>query len=708
MSGIRIKELRLGGVPGTDRTYGANFRPRTGDGFRPLSVIAGPSLTGKTTIVDFIMYVLGDRTHPQKDEIRDAVRSAYVEAELDGRPTVLERSATGEPSKFALVWEDSTLDTIRETQNIRFMVEPTSDPEGFSQYLLASCDLDNVLLPDSAVKDETATTLLSIRDLYDVMFVPNERLDNKNLVFEQSAYAKRQKFRQTIDAIFGVHDNQAAILQRRYTNAREEANNAKERAQALRRFAEEEHPSGPVALAADLEEADRLIVALTEQLRSLDNQQSANQQASSALRAQLVSAERGARDARIRVRDRESLLSRLDALRAQYADDQRKLNFLLDAERLFDPLHVTTCPICFNRLDPEPSVEDGTCSLCHHPVPTARAGIVSQEETDGDVAIKPAEASPASDAEVDPDAGALDETADAKADDANVAALADAAPVLAAELRNINKRLKSLNDYATRSRMHFEVLLAEQRVTEENANAAAAAVDAIATSPAPWIAARDRLAERISDAQLAAQAATTGSRIWRRALDAEDTHARLDRQAKDILAQRRTERARPDRSAVISSISKRFGDILRDIQYPKLSNPLIADDLVPHVRNHVYTEASSGGVVLISLAWNLAIWEVAHETAADGPGLLVIDSPQKNLGHDSKDDADFADATLVENFYRHVKTWLAGDGAGAQLIVIDNSPPDLVSDDVVVRFTRSSAVPPYGLIPEATGDESKS
>jgi hypothetical protein len=199
------------------------------------------------------------------------------------------------------------------------------------------------------------------------------------------------------------------------------------------------------------------------------------------------------------------------------------------------------------------------------------------------------------------------------------------------------------------------------------------------------------------------QAAKAGANVWQRVIDADDTYERLDKQAKAILAQRRSQRARPDRSAVIASISKRFGEILNDFQYPKLSNPMIADDLVPHVRNHPYTEASSGGVVLVSLAWNLAIWEVAHETGADAPGLLVLDSPQKNLGHDSRDDADFADTTLVENFYRHVKTWLAGDGAGAQLIVVDNSPPELVADDVVVRFTRSSSVPPYGLIPEATG-----
>jgi DNA repair exonuclease SbcCD ATPase subunit len=444
MSGIRINELRLAGLPGSDKTYGASFRTKDGGGFRPLSVIAGPSLTGKTTIIDFIAYCLGGSTHPQKDEIRDAVRSALLEAELDGSPTVIERSATGEPSKFALVWEGDSLETITGNQSDRYQVEPTTDPEGFSQYLLTTFSLDNVLLPDSEVKDETATRLLSIRDVFDVMFIPNERLDNKSLVFELGNYAKRQKFRRTVDAIFGIHDNQDAILQRRYSNAREEAGNAKARANALRLFAEEEHPRGIAVLTTDLAQADAAVADLSQQLELLDSQQSANASASGDLRAQLTTAETAARDARIRVRDRISLLERLDALRAQYADDQRKLTFLFDAERLFDPLHVTTCPVCFNDLVPLPTVENDTCSLCHSLVPP----VISSDVTEATAAEGTGEST------------------------TTPAALESARPVLEAELRNITKRLKSLNEYTTRLRVHLAVLEQEKTEAQATANAA--------------------------------------------------------------------------------------------------------------------------------------------------------------------------------------------------------------------------------------------
>jgi hypothetical protein len=85
------------------------------------------------------------------------------------------------------------------------------------------------------------------------------------------------------------------------------------------------------------------------------------------------------------VRNRESLLDRLQALRAQYADDKRKLNFLKDAERLFNPLHVTVCPACLTRLVEEPHVLDGTCSLCDSPFPAASAA--DEDATGTSVAV---------------------------------------------------------------------------------------------------------------------------------------------------------------------------------------------------------------------------------------------------------------------------------------------------------------------------------
>ncbi|MFD9664316.1 hypothetical protein ACFWAY_22260 [Rhodococcus sp. NPDC059968] len=678
MTGIRIHELRLVGTVGSGKTYGASFREATG--FRPLSIITGPSLTGKTSIIDYIKYCLGDNEHPQHQEVLQAVRTALVETELDGQPTVIERTATGSPSKVASVWRSRLEDMSSETE-LRVSTAPPSDPDGLSQLVLASCNLDGVLLANSSVKEETATQLLSIRDVFNVMFVPNHRLDNKSLVFEQSHHMVRQKFRQTVDAIFGIHDNEDAVLANRYRTARELARSAQVLASTLHQLAETEHPRGPIQLQNDLDGAVEALAQLTDELASLDEQQRSSERASARLRRELNLAQSRAKEMRVRVRDRRSLVARLDALRGQYADDQRKLNFLLDAERLFDPLQVVTCPACLGTLAETPTVQQGQCTLCDQQIASANENVpVPTNRTEP------------------PATNGQDKT--------STTALAfkdERSAIMEAELRAVSKRLKSLNEYVARLTAHQRVLEDESIAADSAGDAAAQAVDAIVTSPAPWLALRDNLSRGITEARLTVQSAQAGVNIWRRVAQAEANHERLAEHAQEINAARQTQRQRPARTEVIRALSTRFGEILESIGYPKLSNPYIGDDLVPYVRGLPYTNASSGGMVVIALAWNLALWEVAHERNADAPGLLVIDSPQKNLGHNSKPgDDDFADARLVENFYTHAKNWLATDGAGAQLIVIDNSPPPSLDGDVVVRYTRKANAAPYGLIPEAT------
>jgi hypothetical protein len=657
-SGIRINELRLAGSIGSDATYGASFRVESGGGYRPMSIIAGPASTGKTTIIGFIRYCLGDDEYPQHPEVLAAVRSALVELELNGNTTIIERATSGGASKFASVWHKGFADLAHSDES-RISTEPPSDPDGLSQFVLAACDLDGIELPEAPSQEDSRTHLLSIRDMFRIMFVPNERLDNRNLVYESGNFMVRQKFLQSVDVMFGVHDNPAAVLGQRLTAAQAAMRAAARTAETIRQFANEDHPRGPLQLAADLTAASQTSAALLAQLTELDTQRRSTHRASADLRNALAQAQANARAARVRLRDRESLLDRLHALRAQYADDRRKLNFLKDAERLFDPLQVVVCPSCLTPLVDPPHIADGTCSLCLSPFPAAR------DDTDGD-------------------------------------SERGGTAILEAELRALTRRMDGLNAYVERLEAHAVALRDESRAADRVADDAAQALDRVLTSPAPWLALRDDLQRRLSDARLAAQEATAGIAVWERVDRADQELARRQAEVTRLTEQRRTAKPRPDRQSVIRKLSQRFGAIMRELDYPKLSNPYMDDNLIPYVRGLPYTAASSGGMVLIGLAWNLALWEVAHEEAAAAPGLLVIDSPQKNLGHSQDEDNDFADASLVENFYNHAKVWLTADGAGAQLIIVDNSPPESVAADVIIRFTRDPAESPYGLITDAT------
>jgi hypothetical protein len=689
--GMRVKRLRLTGASATAPAYEVSFQPKGAtDGYRPLSIVAGQSLTGKTTIIDFIAYCLGGSYLPRHDEVQGRVRGALLEVDLADQAAVIERAAAGGPSEFATVWR-SGLDGVGTASELRLLIEPTGDPESLSQFVLASSSLDGVRLSDSVVKDDTGSAMLSIRDVFRVMIVTNDRLDSKNLVYEHDHFMVKQKYRQTIDVMFGVHDNEEAVLADRQRQVSQQRNTAQARLDALTVSAERDYPDGPGVLQQFADQQAIRIAALNGELRALDAEQRSTEAASANIRRALDDAQRRASSTRIRVRDRESLLDRLDALRGQYVDDRRKLAFLLDAEALFDPLRVTVCPVCFNQLHDTPSIKDGECSLCHHPIVRSAAEGTVDEQAESSNHVAPYRAAVAQGVDTRAkEAGSGDETN---------AHTVGSSPLVRSELRAAKSRLSSLNEYMARLTTDQAALVREAIDAERSASQAAAAVDAISDRPAPWLALRDRLTGEITDAKLALQAAQTGVRAWEWVEKARARVEELQREVSQLSLSRR--KVRPDRDHLIREISARFAAILEDIGYPKLSDAYIGPDLIPHVRGLPYTEASSGGMVIVALAWNLALWEIAFEQDADAPGLLIIDSPQKNLGHKAGPVDEFADASLVERFYAHAKNWLATDGQGAQLIVVDNTPPDSVADDVVVRFTRRADEPPYGLIWDA-------
>lgn len=80
----------------------------------------------------------------------------------------------------------------------------------------------------------------------------------------------------------------------------------------------------------------------------------------------------------------------------------------------------------------------------------------------------------------------------------------------------------------------------------------------------------------------------------------------------------------------------------------------------------------------------------------------MIDTPQKNLGG-LADEAEFADIHLVERLYNHIQSWLGDAGQGAQIVIVDNTPPTAVEQRIIVRYTRDPDTEPFGLIDNETG-----
>lgn len=683
--GLRIRRLLLLGPAGPFKVdFAEHSEPDAGDAdpesdspetepvpaeVWPLSVIAGRTNTGKTSILRFIEYVLGAKDFPSHREVLRQVRSAALEVQTPDGLFTIERALEANrvhvyPGGY------NSIDPLSATALI---VEPTSDPESISQFILTTVGLQDVDLKEAPTQNESGVDRLSFRDLIWTCLYLNERVGSQQLLHSGNVM-KNIKLRQVVDAIFGVHDNERADLARRVKDAAANLEAQRRALEHLTEFVSQQQPKSAEQLATDARELDIEMEQLEDQINGLEARERAASNFASEMRTYRATlATRANRSASL-VRDRVSQLDRFGSLRAQYADDIRKLTMLVEAESLFDQLSVNVCPACFSKLAETPHLDDGVCSLCH--TDTRAHG------TPGDL----------------------------DASETSMRAFAQVGLVEAAtkELRAAKRRYKELDEYWQR----LSAELAEFRATADADSAAdadaAARLDA-ATKDAlsPFIAERTELATRRQATLVQRSQVTQGIKLHT-GLEARQTaYVRADRHLEALRKQQRDAKQRPDRDRVISDVSVRYRYILERIQYPKVSEtgalpPYIDSNLVPYVRGQHFKEASSGGQVLVTLAWALAIFEVAYEAGAAHPGVLMIDTPQKNLGGQA-DDTEFADIHLVEAIYDHILQWLDGAGRGAQVIIVDNTPPVNADQHVRVRYTRDPNKPPFGLIDNEVG-----
>ncbi|BCB87065.1 ATP-binding protein [Phytohabitans suffuscus] len=636
--GIRLRRLRLAAA---ERSYDIDFRGPDGSA-RALSVIAGAFGTGKTTVLEFIDYCLGASDHPRHPEVMPRVRSAALEVELSGAAHVIERTV-GEPSTWASV-RSGRLDEQGEVAKRR-PLHPPAHPKSLSSLLLSYCKLEGIHLRDTPGRAGSPADPLSFRELMWLCLLLGDRLDG-DLLFERHP-DRHRTLRQVVDVVFDMHDDRPLRLGRQIRELEERSAAARLAYAAAQELVEEQSLGDTAVLDAALEAAVAAQAAATAALAELDSRVHAASGFAAELRDRYRQAVEVAEEAVAAVRDGETQLRRMLPLRVQYADDVSKLTMLAEAEEVFEPVRLTACPVCHTVPATPPVIADGRCGLCQTELPTEPAN----------------------------------------------------APDMSGEVATARARLAELTRWVEELESGLPALRtkAEQALAAEAA--AAAEVDAAtAGAVTPFLGERDALTRRRQGAAVVHERAASGLRLVaslrRRAQDIERQDATIA-SLREELAE--AGQSPPDRSAVIGRISGRFAELLAEWRYPKLAEAHVDDRLVPHVRGQRYTAASSGGRTLIALAWQLAVFEVAWETNSSHPGFLLIDSPQRNLIENP-----VAGAATIARVYRHLRRWLAGPGAGAQIVVADNAPPAEAEQDVIVRFSRRSDQPPYGLIDDET------
>jgi hypothetical protein len=652
---IRVRQLRV--ASGT-KHYDVSF---TSNGARPpIAVIAGEIMTGKTSILELIAYCLGGKEHPHHPEIERQVRFAFLEVELgtDRHVQVIERPLFAD-NNVAWIHSCSLEQLDQPHVKMRKPIDPPHE-DSLSWFLLEQCGLAGIALQESRRREDANAHIMSIRDVMWLCFLDDERIGSRNLLFENTRI-KQVKLEQVIEVIFGVHDQQLTKLTDQLEELRRARSDRHTGLLALRSFLEEQEVAGPIELAEREETRRREAASLRAELAEVGSDMERASAHAARQRDEFASAHEAAGKAAATVRYQETLISRLLPLRAQYAEDERKLHFFSEANALIDPLQLTHCPSCQQPLDHPAEIVDGNCTLCGHSVPAGEAPLDVKSEINA----------------------------------------------VRARRRELRRYLDQIEAELTAARREAVALATREEETRR------ALDDAVAVQLAPYVQRRDQAVARLQRTEAAVNQLSEQRGWWTSVEQREAAVFRLDEQIKELRKTiERLQKDRPTKTALLGDMTNRFSAILESFGFPKLNDggrPMIDEHFTPHVRGMEYRQlGSKGAKTLVGLAWTLSIFELALEGGHPHPGFLMIDSPQEGLkpgkpGEDQPINDEFVSDEIGVRVWERLIASAASTPGDPQLIVVDNLPRPPALPHRVVDYTGRAGKFPYGLIEDEQG-----
>jgi hypothetical protein len=173
--------------------------------------------------------------------------------------------------------------------------------------------------------------------------------------------------------------------------------------------------------------------------------------------------------------------------------------------------------------------------------------------------------------------------------------------------------------------------------------------------------------------------------------------SRLEQRRQELLAQMEAESHQEHHAEEkIRYLEHLLDEILDKFQTPRFCEQHRAtidrDTYLPIVDGRRFNQLSSQGLqVLVNLAHAIAHQLTALEFGLALPGILLIDGPTSNLGH------EYEDRERVEAVYQYLIE--LGDRLGdrLQLIVVDNDVPAIAQSYIQVRLTDEDRLVPTSL-----------
>jgi hypothetical protein len=572
------------------------------------TVLDGPVGTGKSSLLELIKFAFGGSA-----VLTPVIRQEVLEVRLLvrlGNATVWLRRPLGRRGNI--------VDVRRAGHDeLSLPVRSSVGDLTIGEYLLDLLGIPKVRIPRSRANAGAATVPLTFGDLFSYLYVAQQEIDRS--VVGHTEVFREPKRRAMFELLFGLTDARQLELETRVGELRDEMRRAEGKVVSIRAFLDAAKIDDETTLEERLATLrDRESVANAD-LTRLRDEVGARTKVHQDLIGEVRKSEARLTAAIARHRDAEELVHGREELLAQMHLDYDRGVKAAAASLQLAPLDFVSCPRCLQDL-PEDRGDVSHCRLCLQETVPLDLGLTNPGDVD--------------DARVDELHSLLrDARAQLELADAEVQRWSYAHERSRAELDRVTA------DAVTPRFSDIEVL------SSQRARAGAEA-ESVASLLGFWGELR-----RLESAVLVLSAERASSE-----LELSDLRARL-----------------AERREILSELSEVFDATVRFLEVPWAESASIDErTYLPVVNGERFESlAVAGGTkTVVTVAYHLALLNVAlSRSDVLLPGLLILDTPRKNLGFND------LDSELGARIYRRIRTLVDAYEDAVQFVVADNDVP---------------------------------
>ncbi|MBN3471256.1 exonuclease SbcC [Pseudomonas savastanoi pv. phaseolicola] len=343
-SNISISRLCL---VGHRKNYSIPFYPG-------VNIIYGDSDTGKSSILEFINYLLGASSIELADEVKASVMYAALELEINGAIKTIKRNIFNSKDYIEVYpcGIDECVDFFPKKYCPDF--SDKNAPDGFfSDFMLDSLGFPKVKIKVSPSKADSDVKRLSFRNVFKYVYVNQDDVGSRSFL-DLSNYVLATSNREVLKYIFNVLDSSITELEAEISARTKDSKAILNKYTSVSEFLRETDYDSRVSLDDAITEIDKTLELLNVELEILNKNMVAGSKNHTELKSIFNELSLNEKHAELEMSRTREQIEKYSRLKNDYENDVEKIHGILHAQTKIGSLSSIAhpCPVCDTSLEP--------------------------------------------------------------------------------------------------------------------------------------------------------------------------------------------------------------------------------------------------------------------------------------------------------------------------------------------------------------------